>query len=114
MNTVEKNIEKINIEHQLFNTMYRKTGLYIIYPFLLIIILLMVSLFFIEKDLVIELTGTISNPHTGFILSNSLTGNIDEIYIDNHQNVNAGDIILKLNSEEIENRIEKKMMKYAK
>lgn len=105
LENVMKDIEEINVNQRLHSMTYRKTGLYILYPFLLFVIVIVVALFKLQRDIVIELTGMISNPDAGFVVTPLSSGQIDNVLVSNHQNVNLGDILLTLDTSNIKREI---------
>lgn len=105
MENILKDIEEININQKLYSMTYHKTGLYILYPFLIFIVLVIVALFIFQRDIVIELTGMISNSDGGLVVSALTSGQIDGVLVDNHQDVRNGDVLFTLDTSNVEREI---------
>jgi len=105
MEDILKDIEEININRKLYSMTYRKTGLYVLYPFLIFVVLVVVALLTFQRDIVIELNGMISNPDTGLVVLPLTTGRVDNILVNNHQDVVSGDVLITFDTSEIERDI---------
>ena len=103
-----KEIEDLHIRQQIHYLTYRKTGLYVLYPFLALVIIVVCSLFLFRRDVVIELTGMISNPESGLVVASMVSGQIEYLAFNNHSDVSYGDVLIILNTNEIERQLRDK------
>jgi len=96
-----KDIEELSTSNRLQGMMYKKTGLYLLYPFLMFVVAITVGLFIFQRDLVISLTGMISNPEVGTIMISNVSGVIDDVFVRNNQEITAGETLLVLDKTDI-------------
>lgn len=108
MENIIRDIEEISTSQKLYHLTYSKMGLYIIYPFLALIIFIVIVLFAFRRDMVIELTGMISNVEAGLSVAPNVSGEIVHIAVTNHQEVESGGVIIMLDTSDIEREIDRK------
>jgi len=105
MYNLEK-LSEIRTSKDILHKQYSKTGLYVMYPFLCLLLLLVLFLFFAKKEIVIEGIGSIDTSEIGTDIQVQTSSQITEIYAQNNAIVTQGDILLKLDSTLLENEIE--------
>ena len=98
-------MEEMNTDYELFRLMYKKTGLYIVYPFLLLLVLIVAGLLWAERELTIEMHGVVSSRDDSRLIFSDISGRVSKIYVNNHQKITVGDTILTLDTGDIQEEI---------
>jgi len=99
-------IEELQAQNKIHYLNYKKTGLLVLYPFLILLTTTIIALIFIRRDVVIELTGVISNSESGIVVPVKVTSQVEAIYVTRLQHVNYGDVLMRLDTDSITRSIE--------
>jgi len=107
MNTY-KDIEELTTKYKIHSLIYKKTGLYVLYPFLLFVVVAVLALFYFQRDIVVELTGMVASTEAGQVVPSRVSGQIEEITVNTLQFVEYDEVLLQLDTFEVERQIDLK------
>ena len=105
MNDANK-LANIKTSKEILDKKYNKTGLYILYPFIGLLIALFGFLALGKKEVVIDGFGRIDTSNMEVAVVPDITSTITKIFVSNNENVEEGDTILTLDSTIIEEKID--------
>ncbi|MCL1948794.1 MAG: hypothetical protein FWF59_03590 [Turicibacter sp.] len=99
-------VEELHTQQKIHYLTYRKTGFYVLYPFLALLALTAIALLYFQRDIVIELNGMVSNTEAGQVIASSVAGQIEEITVNTLQFVDENDVLIQLDTTEIQRQID--------
>ncbi|WP_017795744.1 HlyD family efflux transporter periplasmic adaptor subunit [Oceanobacillus kimchii] len=98
-------INSIKVESEIYKKKYSKTGLIIIYPFLIFIVVLLLFLFLADKEVYIEVPSSVNTYSSSTDIKSKVEGVVQSINVKNGDYVEAGDIIMEIDSQETKEEI---------
>ncbi|MBO0474096.1 hypothetical protein IGL98_000011 [Enterococcus sp. DIV0840] len=97
----------IKIGKDLLDTNYSKTGLYVLYPFILLLIFGTIFLTFGTMELSIKSTGAILSKDLGITISSPVNTKISKILVSNNDGVEKGRDLIIFDSSQIQQEVDK-------
>lgn len=96
-----EDLNSIKTSRQLLDSKYKKTGLFVLYPFLMLIFFLFLFLFFGKKESYIESSGVILSNNVGELIVAPVGTKLKKIEILNNQNVSIGQSLFIFESSDL-------------
>ncbi|MBC1605339.1 HlyD family efflux transporter periplasmic adaptor subunit [Listeria rocourtiae] len=101
-----KRLEEIKVDKRLYERKYSKTGLFVAYPMIVLLLSLVIFLAFTQKEVTIKSQGSIEKPNSAIVLKSFVSTEITKIEIMNSKSIKKGNTVIEFNSDEIDRKLE--------